>query len=143
MTIWFLDLVLYDEDGTEQLWINDTAWMDRAACASSGELLDDFFAEETSDGQPTEQVLAAKRLCSECRVRPECLDWAFSTERNEEFRSGTFGGLSATERMFVAQADDPIAMGLRVLDQQVELGLVLTHVTRYAEEEAHASRSER
>jgi WhiB family redox-sensing transcriptional regulator len=131
VTIWFLHLQIIDEDGDNQLFIGDSSWMERGACASSGALTELFFAEETSDSQATEKVHAAKRICSGCSVRPECLEWTFSTERGSDFRSGTFGGLAADERMLVAQAEDPISLGLKVLDQQVQSGLILQPVPRY------------
>ena len=140
MSIWFLELAIIDEDGDNQLFFGDSSWMDRAACASSGAMLDVFYAEETSDSQATEKVHAAKRICSGCSVRPECLGWAFSTERGSDFRSGTFGGLSADERLIVSQAADPIELGLKVLDQQVQSGLILQPVPRY-ERNGHVSSS--
>jgi hypothetical protein len=140
--IWFLELAILDEDGANQLFMGEMSWLAEAACASSGALLDLFYAEETSDNQATEKVHAAKRICSGCPVRPDCLSWAFATERGSDFRSGTFGGLSADERLIVSQAADPIELGLKVLDQQVQSGLILQPVPRY-ERNGHASSTER
>jgi hypothetical protein len=102
-------------------------WFGRAACASDGQLLEDFFVEE-SHKQHTEKTLGAKRLCASCPVRSECLDWAFFCERNQMMRNGVFGGLSPTERILASQAEDPVAFGLGVLDKQVTLGQVTSPV---------------
>jgi WhiB family redox-sensing transcriptional regulator len=131
---------LLDEEGDAILVVGYPAWMGLGACASSGELLEDFFVEETSDGNATEQVLAAKRLCSGCVVRSECLTWAMELEAGSDYRSGIFGGLSPNERMMVDAADDPIITGIRILDIQVTQRLVLTRVPRY-EEVAHVNSS--
>lgn len=61
-------------------------WQDRAAC--QGWDTNIFFPER---GQPTSQ---AKRICAECPVTRECLQWAEDTLTFH----GVFGGLSANER---------------------------------------------
>ena len=106
-------------------------WGDRAACASAGQLLEDFFAEETSDGEPTNQVLAAKSLCVPCPVRPECLTWAMNHEATAEFRSGVYGGLSPVERTGIAARTDALRYGLAILDEQVTMGLVMRHLPAF------------
>jgi WhiB family redox-sensing transcriptional regulator len=115
--------VLIDEEGDTVLDAATPDWFGQAACASGGELLEDFFVEE-SHKNATEQTLAAKRWCAGCPVRTECLDWALMLEKRQIYREGIFGGLSASERTFAAQAPDPIAFGLGVLDEQVKLGMV-------------------
>lgn len=62
------------------------AWRDDAACAGAD--LAAFFPEK---GGSTRE---AKRLCAQCPVRPQCLEWALS--RAEPF--GVLGGLSERER---------------------------------------------
>ena len=119
------------------------AWMGLAACASNGDRTDDFYAEDTSDGQSTEQVLAAKRMCATCVVRPECIGWSLAHESRHTFRSGIFGGLTPDERGIIAQAVDPIAMGLHVLDQQVSTGLVLQRSERWREQDDASSAEQR
>lgn len=61
-------------------------WRDRALCAQIEPAI--FFPEKG------ESVREAKRVCSTCPVRAECLDYALA--RDERF--GIFGGLSANER---------------------------------------------
>ena len=65
---------------------HDPLWKDRALCAETDP--EAFFPEK--GGSPRE----AKRVCSSCEVRAECLDFALS---NDE-RFGIWGGLSERER---------------------------------------------
>lgn len=62
------------------------AWQDRALCAQTDP--EAFFPEK---GGSTRE---AKRVCSTCEVRSECLDYALA---NDE-RFGIWGGLSERER---------------------------------------------
>ena len=61
-------------------------WQDRALCAQTDP--EAFFPEK---GGSTRE---AKRICSSCEVRTECLDYAL---QNDE-RFGIWGGLSERER---------------------------------------------
>lgn len=121
-------------DGKTALDIGLPAWTLQGACFSGGrsDYLEDFFAEETSDGQLTGQGIRAKRLCAVCPVRRECLEWAFEKD-DPQYRTGTFGGLSGSERMLVANAIDPIAVGLKVLEDQITSGLITERVPRRKE----------
>lgn len=96
------------------------SWAGRGACASSGQLLDDFFSEETSAGEATGQVFKAKRMCGGCEVRRECLDWAFQHEETET-RAGIFGGLTPEERQEIASEADPVVAGLALFDEQATM----------------------
>ncbi|HHW83759.1 MAG TPA: WhiB family transcriptional regulator [Actinomycetales bacterium] len=62
------------------------AWQDRALCAQTDP--EAFFPEK---GGSTRE---AKRVCSSCEVRSECLSYAL---QNDE-RFGIWGGLSERER---------------------------------------------
>ncbi|MFD6294552.1 WhiB family transcriptional regulator [Streptomyces sp. NPDC060235] len=64
------------------------AWQERAACRAYGS--GDFF----SDSQI--RIRQAKRVCSVCPVRRQCLDMALRAE--DQSRYGVFGGLTAAER---------------------------------------------
>lgn len=68
-------------------------WMDAGACKKRTAL---FFPGEHANGD----VLAAKRICAECPVRFDCLDYAL---RYEE-RDGVWGGTSAEERSKMIRA---------------------------------------
>ncbi|TRW43005.1 WhiB family transcriptional regulator [Georgenia yuyongxinii] len=61
-------------------------WQDRALCAQTDP--EAFFPEK---GGSTRE---AKRVCTSCEVRSECLDYALA---NDE-RFGIWGGLSERER---------------------------------------------
>lgn len=61
-------------------------WMDSSLCAQSDPEL--FYPEK---GQSAN---AAKRVCSQCPVRQECLDWAVDAGEDH----GVWGGLSRKER---------------------------------------------
>ena len=68
--------------GTEE----DSGWQDRALCAQTDP--EAFFPEK---GGSTRE---AKRICTGCEVRAECLEYAL--EHDERF--GIWGGLSERER---------------------------------------------
>ena len=64
----------------------DQPWADQALCAQTDPEV--FFPEK---GGSTRE---AKKVCAQCFVQAECLDWALTT--NERF--GIWGGLSERER---------------------------------------------
>jgi WhiB family redox-sensing transcriptional regulator len=66
-------------------------WRSRAECRDVEPEL--FFPEESSPRWKA----AAKRVCTACDVRAECLDWALGMR--EPF--GVWGGLDEDERMIV------------------------------------------
>ncbi len=70
----------------------DESWMDQAACRGRSPEL--FYANE--------EVLlrAALRVCSSCRVRRECLDYAFAYG----FEDGVWGGRTERERRRMLRA---------------------------------------
>ncbi len=83
----FLDLsvsALFDEV--------DESWQDRALCAQTDP--EAFFPEK---GGSTRE---AKRICTGCEVKAECLDYALA---NDE-RFGIWGGLSERERRRLKKA---------------------------------------
>jgi len=61
-------------------------WQERALCAQTDP--EAFFPEK---GGSTRE---AKRICSGCEVRPECLEYALAHDE----RFGIWGGLSERER---------------------------------------------
>ena len=130
---------LIDTDGESRFSepLGFPEWMGRGNCASNGSRIDDFMSEETSEGEQidsiTGKVLGAKWVCVGCPVRATCLKWALTFEEVYGFRSGTFGGLCPSERVFAAQANDPIAFGIKLLDEQVSMGLVVPRTDRYGE----------
>jgi WhiB family transcriptional regulator, redox-sensing transcriptional regulator len=68
-----------------------TSWELRANCLDEDPEL--FFPPgQGSQLQP--QILAARRLCTNCVVREPCLEYALTTNQNE----GIWGGLTADER---------------------------------------------
>jgi WhiB family redox-sensing transcriptional regulator len=64
----------------------DTSWQDSALCAQTDP--EAFFPDK---GGSTRE---AKRTCSGCEVRAECLEYALATDE----RFGVWGGLSERER---------------------------------------------
>ncbi len=71
-------------------WDED-AWRDRAACRDTSPEL--FFPIGTT-GVALDQIDSAKRVCGECPVATECLEFALAT--NQE--AGVWGGLTEDER---------------------------------------------
>lgn len=68
------------------MFIEPLPWATEARCLNADP--DVFFPEK---GGSTRE---AKRICGECPVRPECLEWAL--ENDERF--GIWGGMSERER---------------------------------------------
>src|SRR5579862_4127569 len=66
-------------------------WRDRAACRDTTPEL--FFPIGTTGGA-LDQIDAARRVCGQCPVTHECLEFALGT--NQE--SGVWGGLTEEER---------------------------------------------
>lgn len=71
-------------------WDTD-AWRNRAACRDTSPEL--FFPIGTT-GVALDQIEAAKRVCGQCAVTGECLEFALAT--NQE--AGVWGGLTEEER---------------------------------------------
>lgn len=65
---------------------DDIEWQKLALCATTDP--EAFFPEKGAGSKE------AKKVCSSCEVKDECLDYAF---KNDE-RYGVWGGLSAYER---------------------------------------------
>jgi len=61
-------------------------WREKAACLDSDP--DIFFVDR---GHP---ITKARRICRDCPVQQECLDYAVTTDQN----FGVWGGLRARER---------------------------------------------
>lgn len=70
------------------------AWRDLARCAEVDPEV--FFPEKGKSAKP------AKRICSRCEVRVECLEFALANRENY----GVFGGLSEKERRPLLKAID-------------------------------------
>jgi len=65
---------------------DESSWQERALCAQTDH--EAFFPEK---GGSTRE---AKRICTGCEVRSECLEYALSKDE----RFGIWGGLSERER---------------------------------------------
>ena len=86
---WFVDPVKLGVPGARPLEAQDEgqlAWQADALCAQTDP--ESFFPEK---GGSTRD---AKKICTSCEVRSECLDYALA---NDE-RFGIWGGLSERER---------------------------------------------
>ncbi|WP_320782580.1 WhiB family transcriptional regulator [Streptomyces sp. CRN 30] len=66
-------------------------WLRHAACVGADPDL--FFPVGTS-GPAVRDTAAAKRICADCPVIGQCLEWALGSGRT----SGVWGGLSEDER---------------------------------------------
>ncbi len=69
----------------------DDVWRDKALCRDTDPEL--FFPVGTT-GQALIAMAHAKRVCSECTVTGDCLDFALDTNQD----SGIWGGMTEEER---------------------------------------------
>lgn len=69
----------------------EETWRDHALCRNTDPEL--FFPVGTT-GHALTSIEHAKRVCDECKVTSECLDFALETNQD----SGIWGGLSEEER---------------------------------------------
>lgn len=72
-------------------------WMDRAACAETGDI--GFYGQD--DEEFPGDLEQAKKFCNtRCPVRDECREYAISTEYSDPrvLCHGVWGGMSARER---------------------------------------------
>lgn len=69
-----------------------TTWLYRAACHSTDPTV--------FDGETPEDIATARRICTACPVRRDCLRHALATERADraQERSGVRGGHTPAER---------------------------------------------
>ncbi|WP_422388975.1 WhiB family transcriptional regulator [Janibacter alittae] len=81
-----LHLITADEIDEESTELTELSWQERSLCAQTDP--EAFFPEK---GGSTRE---AKRVCTGCEVRKECLEYAL--EHDERF--GIWGGLSERER---------------------------------------------
>jgi hypothetical protein len=100
-------------------------WADKAACRGM-DTTRIFDVELPSDGTMTETVLRAKRICSDCPVRRECLEFAFEhdgvgappvDDEEVDFTPGRFadvvyGQLTGRQRMSLSQYEDRVERGM-------------------------------
>jgi WhiB family redox-sensing transcriptional regulator len=66
----------------------DMNWMDSGACKGMG--ANEFFPER----QDYHGLINAKNVCSTCKVRKRCFEWAITNE----IMHGIWGGTSGKER---------------------------------------------
>lgn len=71
---------------------DETSWEDRALCAETD--AEAFFPLKGQSSAP------AKKVCRECPVKVECLEYALAAE----IRDGVWGGLSERERRKLRRA---------------------------------------
>jgi len=71
------------------------AWMAEGLCAQTDP--DQFFPDKGGS------TATAKRVCSACDVRPDCLEYALTTRE----RNGVWGGMSERERRRLTTTHTP------------------------------------
>lgn len=81
-----------DKQGSRQSTIYDTDWMAQGNCVDKTPAT--FFP---SDGKGVD---AARRICAECVVKEECLDYALANKIDH----GVWGGTSERERRRIFKA---------------------------------------
>jgi WhiB family transcriptional regulator, redox-sensing transcriptional regulator len=70
---------------------NAEDWRVHAACRDTDP---DLFFPVGTTGPAIDQIASAKAVCNTCEARPECLEFALSTNQD----SGVWGGTSEEER---------------------------------------------
>lgn len=85
---------------------DDQQWRRRSACRDSSP---DIFFPIGTTGPALEHIDTAKRICSACQVRPECLEFALAT--NQE--AGIWGATTEEERRKLRKdwSDEHLAVG--------------------------------
>jgi WhiB family redox-sensing transcriptional regulator len=68
-----------------------SSWQQQAACQTSEP---DLFFPVSAKGRSAVDAALAKRICFQCQVRSQCLDYAQSTHQ----MYGVWGGLTEEER---------------------------------------------
>jgi WhiB family redox-sensing transcriptional regulator len=76
------------------LTATDDEWRDKALCRDTDP---DLFFPVGTTGLALVQIDHAKKVCGECPVTTECLDFALDTNQD----SGIWGGLSEEERRVI------------------------------------------
>ena len=78
----------------KELVIPEAEWRESAACLPHPAIL--FFGMDENEGaaERHSREQEAKRICTECGVRAECLDYALTTRE----AYGIWGGLTELER---------------------------------------------
>lgn len=69
-------------------------WTVEAACLGKDPSI--FFVEEVQ-GRKKKKIRKAKRICLDCAVTAQCLDYAIKNN----FEEGIFGGMTAEERLTI------------------------------------------
>jgi WhiB family redox-sensing transcriptional regulator len=82
--------IVLDHDATT----SNAGWREEAACLDCPAIL--FFGADDSEPQAERRLReeAAKRVCAQCIVREECLQFALTTRESY----GIWGGLTEIER---------------------------------------------
>lgn len=70
-------------------------WRLRGACRDKSPSL--FFPDRANDPS----IPRAKKVCNNCEVREECLEWALTNKINGDYSVGIFGGTTQDERVFI------------------------------------------
>jgi WhiB family redox-sensing transcriptional regulator len=92
---------------TLALAASDDTWRDHALCRDTDPEL--FFPVGTT-GLAIVAIEHAKRVCAECTVTQECLDFALDTNQD----SGIWGGLSEEERRQIRRQRAALARASRL-----------------------------
>lgn len=74
------------------MWTDDEDWRDQALCFG---LDPDLFFPIGTSGPAVQQIAEAKKVCAQCPVRAECLEYAIEHKQIH----GIWGGLDEEERL--------------------------------------------
>ena len=79
--------------------VDDISWMDKTNCGE-----DDLFLFFPVKVDSVTYAKIARKICSPCKVRDECLMFGLVTERTQKNKYGMFGGQNASQRRRIHQA---------------------------------------
>jgi hypothetical protein len=63
-------------------WLRRDEWVELALCTDS--------AVHTAENPSEVETLIAEQICSECLVRPECIEWAIRERASAVFVAGVY-----------------------------------------------------
>ena len=97
---------------------NNEFWREEASCRKLGPSI--FFSEDGDGGLSRKNDVSAKKICSACNVKTDCLSYAL----NEQIAFGIWGGFTARERSSIIRKlalDDYTAISSELVNKTLHM----------------------